>query len=159
MDIRKVKKLIELVKETGVGELEIHEDKESVRISLHSPVSAPVMPAQVAVSAAAPLSAPSTSAIPPAPAPAAPAEEPQADMGDKHTVKSPMVGSAYLAPTPGAKPFIEIGQQVEVGDTLCLIEAMKMFNQIEADKAGKVTARLVENGSPVEFDQPLFIIE
>ena len=84
---------------------------------------------------------------------------PQADESEKHMLRSPMVGSIYLAPTPGAKPFIEIGQHVEAGDTLCLIEAMKMFNQIEADRSGKVTARLVENASPVEFDQPLFIIE
>ncbi len=156
MDIRKVKKLIELVKDTGVGELEIHEGEESVRISLHtSAVALPQAPA-----AAVNVSAPALPAAPQpaAAAPAAPAA-PQADESEKHMLRSPMVGSIYLAPTPGAKPFIEIGQHVEAGDTLCLIEAMKMFNQIEADRSGKVTARLVENASPVEFDQPLFIIE
>ena len=151
MDIRKVKKLIELVKDTGVGELEIHEGEESVRISLHATVAAPqaTLPAAMSVGAPVHAAAPAVAASP----------EPVVDESDKHTLKSPMVGSVYLAPTPGAKPFIEIGQQVAVGDTLCIIEAMKMFNQIEADRAGKVTARLVENASPVEFDQPLFIIE
>lgn len=153
MDIRKVRKLIELVKDTGIGELEIHEGEESVRISLAAPtsaVSAPItLPA--AVAAVAPASAP---------APVTPVATSESHHGDnKHRVKSPMVGSVFLAPSPGAAPFIEIGQHVEVGDTLCIIEAMKMFNQIEADRAGKVTARLIENASPVEFDQPLFIIE
>lgn len=149
MDIRKVKKLIELVKDTGVGELEIHEGEESVRISLHATVVAQHTTAPAAVNLPAPAPAPALALAP----------EPQADDSDKHMLRSPMVGSVYLAPTPGAKPFIEIGQQVSVGDTLCVIEAMKMFNQIEADRAGKVTARLVDNASPVEFDQPLFIIE
>lgn len=151
MDIRKVKKLIELIDETGVFEIEIKEGEESVRISRGAvnPVAPAMMPA----------------AMPPMAAPAVPAAAPAvtevaaADDDNKHKVKSPMVGTVYLAPTPGAPPFIEIGQRVEVGDTLCLVEAMKMFNQIEADRAGKVTARLVDNGSPVEFNQPLFIIE
>lgn len=153
MDIRKVKKLIELVKATGVGELEIHEGEESVRISLHATVVAQHTSAPSAVHL--PTSAPAPSSASESDSQA----QAQSDNSDKHMLRSPMVGSIYLAPTPGAKPFIEIGQQVSVGDTLCVIEAMKMFNQIEADRAGKVTARLVENASPVEFDQPLFIIE
>ena len=148
MDIRKVKKLIELVKETGVGELEIHEGEESVRISLYTSA----VDTKAAVPAAVNIPAP----ILPAAASAAPV--PTADHSDKHMLRSPMVGSVYLAPTPGAKPFIEIGQQVEVGDTLCLIEAMKMFNQIEADRSGTITAILAENGQPIEFDQPLVTI-
>jgi len=147
MDIRKVKKLIELLEESQVAEIEIHEGEESVRISrLHAavPAMAPVaMPAPVAAAA-------------PAPAPEARAAEPAAPEG--HTVTSPMVGTFYVAPSPGAKAFVEIGQQVNVGDTLCIIEAMKMLNQIEADKAGTVSARLVENGQPVEFGQSLFVI-
>jgi acetyl-CoA carboxylase biotin carboxyl carrier protein len=159
MDIRKVRKLIELIDETGVAEIEIKEGEESVRISRHGSgavAAAPMaMPMQQQMVAPAPQQA----------APAAPAAEAPAaaddddDFSNKHTVNSPMVGTAYLSPTPGAAPFIEIGQKVEVGDTLCLVEAMKMFNQIESDKAGTVTARLVDNGTPIEFDQPLFIIE
>ncbi len=150
MDIRKIKKLIELAKESGIAEIEIHEDGESVRISLVNnkmvaPTYAP-MPAQFAVEAPAAAHA----------APAAPAKESHAN---KHQLKAPMVGTVYLAPSPGAKPFVEIGQTVKPGDVLCLIEAMKMFNQIEADKAGVVTAKLVDSGTPVEFNQPLFVIE
>ena len=145
MDIRKVKKLIELLEESEVAEIEIHEGEESIRISRLQAVTqvaaAPVaMAAQVA---AAPVAA------------AAPAEPAKPD---GHTVTSPMVGTFYEASSPGAKPFVEIGQQVNVGDTLCIIEAMKMLNQIEADKAGTVSARLVENGQPVEFGQSLFVI-
>lgn len=151
MDIRKVKKLIELIDETGVFEIEIKEGEESVRISRGAPVSA----TQTMLSAP-PLAPVAAAAIP------APAAEPAAASSvdeHKHQVKSPMVGTAYLAATPGAAPFVEIGQMVEEGDTLCLVEAMKMFNQIEADRSGKITARFIENGTPVEFDQPLFIIE
>ena len=155
MDIRKIKKLIELINETGIAEIEIREGEESVRISRDStkpgqPIYAN-MPPQVIHAAAAP--APIA-----AEAPAAPTA-PAAAHANKHTVKAPMVGTVYLSPSPGAKSFIQTGQAVKPGDTLCLIEAMKMFNQIEADKAGTVTAILVDTGVPVEFNQPLFVIE
>jgi len=159
MDIRKVKKLIELLEESGIAEIEISEGEESVRISRYPKGAAPTAP--VVHYAAAP-SAPQASAPPAAAAPApaaapsaAPSPAPRAD----HTVTAPMVGTFYAAATPGAKPFVEIGSEVNVGDTLCIIEAMKMMNQIESDKAGRVTAILVKNGDPVEFGQPLFIIE
>jgi acetyl-CoA carboxylase biotin carboxyl carrier protein len=144
MDIRKVKKLIELLEESQIAEIEIHEGEESVRISR---MQVAVAAAPVAVAAPAPTPAAATVTAP---------AEPAAPEG--HTVTSPMVGTFYEAPSPGAKPFVEIGQPVNVGDTLCIIEAMKMLNQIEADKAGTVAARLVENGQPVEFGQSLFVI-
>jgi acetyl-CoA carboxylase biotin carboxyl carrier protein len=148
MDIRKIKKLIELAKESGIAEIEIHEDGESVRISLASSKAMAPMPTFIA------------EPQPAAPAAAQPAAAPAKDAhANKHTLKSPMVGTVYLSPSPGAKPFVEIGQTVKPGDVLCLIEAMKMFNQIEADKAGTITAKLVESGIPVEFNQPLFVIE
>jgi acetyl-CoA carboxylase biotin carboxyl carrier protein len=149
MDIRKVKKLIELLEESQVAEIEIHEGEESVRIS-RMPQA---VPAQTFVQAPPAMMA--------APAAAAPAAAPVADepaVPEGHTVDSPMVGTFYEAASPGAKPFVDVGQQVNAGDTLCIIEAMKMLNQIEADKSGKVTARLVENGQPVEFGQALFVI-
>jgi len=151
MDIRKIKKLIELLDETGVAEIEIKEGEESVRISRHG-VAAPVpvyasMPAPPVVVGGTPVAtSPLVVASPEA-------EKP------KHTVNSPMVGTMYLAPAPGAAPFVSVGQSVQVGDVLCIIEAMKMLNQIESDKAGVIVARLVENGQPVEFNQPLFVIE
>ena len=152
MDIRKIKKLIELVEESGVAELEITEGEESVRI--HRGPSASAAPMNYTVAAPA---APAPAAAPAAqPAPAAPAE-PEGPTG--HQVKSPMVGTFYRASSPTSKSFVEVGQSVNVGDTLCIVEAMKMMNQIEADKAGVVKAILVENQDPVEFDQPLFIIE
>lgn len=153
MDIRKIKKLIELVEESGIAELEITEGEESVRIHRGSS-SAAVVPA-ASVHYAAP-------AAPAAPAPAAPAAEtaaPAADVISGHTVKSPMVGTFYRASSPEAKPFVEVGQTVKLGDTLCIVEAMKMMNQIEADKAGVVRDILVDNGDAVEFDQPMFVIE
>jgi len=162
MDIRKVKKLIELLEESGIAEIEISEGEESVRISRYPAgggAPAPVVhyaPAPMAPMIAAPVAAPV--AAPPgaaAPAAAAPAAAGKAD----HTVTAPMVGTFYSAATPGAKAFVDIGSEVNVGDTLCIIEAMKMMNQIESDKAGRVTAILVKNGDPVEFGQPLFIIE
>ncbi|HTJ19873.1 MAG TPA: acetyl-CoA carboxylase biotin carboxyl carrier protein [Steroidobacteraceae bacterium] len=162
MDIRKVKKLIELLEESGIAEIEISEGEESVRISRYPAgggAPAPVVhyaPAPMAPMIAAPVAAPV--AAPPgaaAPAAAAPAAAGKAD----HTVTAPMVGTFYSAATPGAKAFVDIGSEVNVGDTLCIIEAMKMMNQIESDKAGRVTAVLVKNGDPVEFGQPLFIIE
>lgn len=150
MDIRKVKKLIELLEESGIAEIEIHEGEESVRISRESKI----VPAQQVFSAAPAPAAP-------APAPAAAAEAPAAEeelAPAGHQVTSPIVGTLYRASSPGAKPFVEVGQQVNVGDTLCIVEAMKIMNQIEADKAGAIKAILVENGEPVEFGQPLFII-
>lgn len=148
VDIRKIKKLIELLEASNLTEIEITEDKEAVRLSR-----------AVQAAPAIPMAAPAAPVIP-APQVVA-AEKPVEDMQDenKHHVTSPMVGTFYLSATPGSKPFVEIGQQVEAGDTLCIVEAMKMFNQIEADRSGKVTARLVENGQPVEFGQELFIIE
>lgn len=155
MDIRKIKKLIELVEESGIAELEISEGEESVRISRNSPVSA--APVQYAA-APAPAPAPAPAAAPAAAAPAASVDEPAAAPAG-HQVLSPMVGTFYSAPSPDAKPFIKVGQQVNAGDTLCIVEAMKMMNQIEADKSGVIAAILVEDGQPVEFDQALVIIE
>jgi acetyl-CoA carboxylase biotin carboxyl carrier protein len=155
MDMRKIRKLIELIQSTGVAEIEIREGEESVRITRETKAQ-PMMvaPASFAAPAAqaeaAPVQAGETKAA--AAAPSAPAT-------DKHSLKAPMVGTVYLSATPGAKPFVEVGQTVKAGDVVCLIEAMKMFNQIEADKAGTITARLVDNGTPVEFNQPLFVIE
>ena len=158
MDIRKVKKLIELLEESGIGEIEIHEGEESVRISRFGSAQPAQQAAPVVqqVPAAQAISAPPITQAPSAPAAAAPPQEAEPK---GHTVKSPMVGTVYLAATPGAQPFVKAGQHVEVGDTLCVIEAMKMFNQIEADTAGTISARLIENEQAVEYDQPLFIIE
>ena len=155
MDIRKIRKLIELINETGVSEIEVHEDKESVRISRYSNVPAPSAPVHYAPHPTTHPGHPQPS-TPNIEAPAAPKES---TPPKGFTVKSPMVGTVYLAPNPGEKPFVEVGQRIEVGDVLCLIEAMKMYNQIESDKAGVLSARMVDNESPVEFDQPLFIIE
>ncbi len=149
MDIRKVKKLIELLEESGIAEIEIREGEDAVRISRFPQGGVAPMVAAAPMPVAMPAAAPATEE------PAA--EEPAGPAG--HTVTSPMVGTFYGAPAPGAKPFVEIGSQVQAGDTLCIIEAMKMMNQIESDAAGKVTAILVENGEPIEFGQPLFIIE
>ncbi|MCG9553775.1 acetyl-CoA carboxylase biotin carboxyl carrier protein [Vibrio sp. Isolate31] len=151
MDIRKIKKLIELVEESGISELEISEGEESVRISRNS--TAPVAPVQYAATPA-PVAAAATPAAAPV---AAEAAAPAVPAG--HQVLSPMVGTFYGAPSPDAKPFVKVGQSVTAGETLCIVEAMKMMNQIEADKSGVVTAILVEDGQPVEFDQALVIIE
>jgi acetyl-CoA carboxylase biotin carboxyl carrier protein len=155
MDIRKVKKLIELLEESGISEIEISEGEESVRISRYpqpgtvSMAAAPMMlPAHAAPVAAPPALASAQSAA----ATVAPAARGQ-------QVTAPMVGTFYSGPAPGAKPFVEIGSEVKPGDTLCVIEAMKMMNQIESEFAGRVVSVLVENGNPVEFGQPLFIIE
>ncbi len=150
MDIRKIKKLIELLEESDVEELEIQEGDDSVRISRRRE--------QAAISYAQPMPAPQPQAAPApqsVPEASAPAE-PEAPKG--HAVKSPMVGTFYRAPSPNASSFVEIGQTVKAGDVVCIVEAMKMMNQIEADKSGTVTEILVENGQPVEFDQPLVII-
>ena len=150
MDIRKVKKLIELLESSGIAEIEISEGEESVRISRY-PQTSGMMPAYMPMQAApeAP-SAPAAAAAPAAEMPAPPAG---------HEITAPMVGTYYASPSPGAKPFVEIGSTVEAGDTLCIIEAMKMMNQIESDVSGRVIRVLVENGHAVEFGQPLFVIE
>jgi acetyl-CoA carboxylase biotin carboxyl carrier protein len=155
MDIRKIKKLIELLEESNIGELEIKEGEESVRIARNSGstqyFSAPMptyAPAPAVASAPAAAAAPATAVA----APSAPAA------ASGHVVKSPMVGTFYGSPSPGSPAFVQVGQSVKVGDVICIIEAMKMMNQIEADKAGVIEAILVEDGSPVEFDQPLVTI-
>ena len=155
MDIRKVKKLIELLEESGIAEIEISEGEESVRISRY-PAGGPPPAPVVHYAAPPPMVAPS--AAPSAAAPQAAAPTPAAAPRADHTVTAPMVGTFYSAATPGAKPFVDIGSEVNVGDTLCIIEAMKMMNQIEADKAGVIEAILVGDGEPVEFDQPLVTI-
>jgi len=150
MDIRKVKKLIELLEESNIAEIEICEGEESVRISRHNTlVPAPMV--------AAPIAAAPVAALVAAPIAAVAAATPEEPAG--HLVRSPMVGTFYGSPSPGAKNFVEIGDRVNVGDTLCIIEAMKMMNQIESDKAGIVKEVLIKDAQPVEFDEALFIIE
>lgn len=146
MDIRKVKKLIELLEESDIGEIEIKEGEESVRISRNA-----VLPAAHAAPAGY---------APPPPVAAAPAAAaaPEAPVISGHVVNSPMVGTFYRSPAPTSPSFVEIGQSVKIGDVICIVEAMKMMNQIEADKAGTIDAILVEDGEPVEFDQPLISI-
>jgi acetyl-CoA carboxylase biotin carboxyl carrier protein len=152
VDLRKLKSLIELVQQSGIAELEITEGEERVRISRGAPAgAAPASPPTVTVTPAAPLAP-----APAAAAPAAEASEPAPPEG--HVVRSPMVGTFYRAAAPGAKPFVEVGQAVKAGDTLCIIEAMKLLNEIEADRDGVVKAILVENGQPVEYGEPLFIL-
>ena len=153
MDVRKIKKLIELIQASDIAELEIVEGEESVRISRNSPTPAPVMAAPVA-------------AVAPAIAPAAPAGNdlgltapPVAEAPVGETIDSPMVGTFYESASPTSSPFVSVGQSVSVGDTLCIIEAMKMLNQIESEKSGVIKEILVENEQPVEFGQPLFVIE
>ena len=148
MDIRKIKKLIDLIEESDIAEIEISEGEESVRISRYSAAA----PVQYAAPAA--VAAPAVASVA-APAPVAPAEEKISG----HVVKSPMVGTFYRSASPGSPSFVEVGQSVSVGQTLCIIEAMKILNQIEADKSGKVKQIMVENAHPVEYGQPLFIIE
>lgn len=146
-DIRKVKKLIELVKETAIAGLEIQEKDEIIKISNFNPT------------VATEITVPKTIAPPPNNGDSAKDSSKSADIKPKHTVNSPMVGTVYLTSAPGANPFVTVGQTVKVGDALCLVEAMKMFNRIDTDRAGIVKAILVENGQPVEYDQPLFVIE
>ena len=155
MDLRKIKKLIDLLEESNLAELEIKEGEETVRLSRIPKGMVTTMPA--AAPAPHPVRAepaPQAALAPPASAPA-----PEKSMPDGHVVTAPMVGTFYAAPTPGAKSFVEIGDEVKVGQVLCIIEAMKMMNQIEADKAGRVTSIMAKNGDPVEFGQPLFVIE
>ena len=149
MDIRKIKKLIDLIEESDIAEIEISEGEESVRISRYSSNVAVAQPTALAVAAPAVAAAPAPAAV------AAPAEEKITG----HAVKSPMVGTFYRSASPDSSPFVEIGQSVSAGQTLCIIEAMKILNQIEADKSGKIKQILVENAHPVEYGQPLFIIE
>ena len=155
MDIRKIKKLIELVEESGITELEVQEEEGTVRISRAAPA---VAPAAVQY-AAAPVVAPTPTAAP-AQAPTAATPAPAAsDELSGHLVRSPMVGTFYRSPSPEAKAFVEVGQSVKVGDALCIVEAMKMMNRIEADKAGVVKAILINDSDAVEFDEPLIVIE
>jgi len=158
MDIRKIKKLIELLEESGIAEIEIKEGEEAVRISRMSTSAA----AQHVPTYAMPMAPPPMLASPAqAAAAAAPAEAPAAarPRPNEHVITAPMVGTYYSAPSPGAKAFVEIGDEVKVGQVLCIIEAMKMMNQIESDKAGRVTSIMARNGDPVEFGQPLFVVE
>lgn len=145
MDIRKIKKLIELIEDSDVEHLEITEGEESIKISRRS--------SQPAAPVAAPVQSPIAATTP------APAAEPEAaPVNALPTINSPMVGTFYRSPSPEAQPFVQVGQEVNVGDVLCIVEAMKMMNQIEADRSGTISEILIENGAPVEFDQPLFSI-
>ena len=152
MDLRKLKTLIDLVSESNVSELEITEAEGKVRIVKGSPAAVPS-------AATMALQAPVVAAAPALPAAAAPVAAPVAEAPKGHTVKSPMVGTFYRASAPGAKSFVEVGSQVKEGDTICIIEAMKILNEIEADKAGTIVEILCENGQAVEYGQPLFVIE
>lgn len=156
MDTRKIKKLIELVKETGIGELEVKSGEDSVRINCQTGLTV----TQAAMPAPMPAPAPAPTAAAPAPAQeAAATPDKTSTIPSGHSVKSPMVGTCYLSSAPGSPAFAKVGDKVQIGDTLCLVEAMKMFNKIEADKSGVIVACLVENEDPVEYDQALFIIE
>jgi acetyl-CoA carboxylase biotin carboxyl carrier protein len=158
MDIRKIKKLIELLEESGIAEIEIKEGEEAVRISrMQAAPAAPAYPQFMHVAGMPTAAAPQIEA----PKAAAPAAEAAAakPKPNEHVITAPMVGTFYASPSPGAKAFIEIGDEIKVGQVLCIIEAMKMMNQIEADKAGKVTSIMARNGDPVEFGQPLFVVE
>jgi acetyl-CoA carboxylase biotin carboxyl carrier protein len=159
MDIRKIKKLIELLEESGIAEIEIKEGEEAVRISRMpaGPMIAPALPpvANLGLAAsAAPAAAPA--AVTALPAAESAAVKPKTN---EHVITAPMVGTFYASPSPGAKAFVEIGDEIKVGQVLCIIEAMKMMNQIEADKAGRIASVMARNGDPVEFGQPLFIVE
>ena len=151
MDIRTIRKIVKLMKEDNIGEIEIREGEESVRINLQNyQVNTSAQPNISFINPSQEIETVSSDTK-------TPEVKPEPD--NQHTIKSPMVGTFYLKPSPGAKPFIEIGQQIKPGDVLCTVEAMKMFNQIESDKTGKVISYLVENGQPVEYGQPLFLIE
>jgi acetyl-CoA carboxylase biotin carboxyl carrier protein len=153
MDIRKIKKLIELLEESGIAEIEIKEGEEAVRIS-RMPPGTFAQPPQVTHL----MPSPATSAVPAVKEVAA-AEAVQAPKPSEHVITAPMVGTFYGSPSPGAKPFVEIGDEIKVGQVLCIIEAMKMMNQIEADRAGRIASVMARNGDPVEFGQPLFVVE
>jgi len=154
MDIRKIKKLIELLEESGIAEIEIKEGEEALRISrMPTGIAAAQLAPMAMPMPAAPMAAPITAAAPQAAAPPVKAKP------NEHVITAPMVGTFYGAPSPGAKAFVEIGDEIKVGQVLCIIEAMKMMNQIESDKAGRVTSIMARNGDPVEFGQPLFVVE
>ena len=155
MDIRKIKKLIELLEESGIAEIEIKEGEEAVRISRMGAAGA-VAPVAHPMHAPAPAPAPARGPEPPAAGAGEVAAKPKPN---EHVITAPMVGTFYAAPSPGAKAFVEIGDEIKIGQVLCVIEAMKMMNQIEADKAGRITSIMARNGDPVEFGQPLFVIE
>jgi acetyl-CoA carboxylase biotin carboxyl carrier protein len=159
MDIRKIKKLIELLEESGIAEIEIKEGEEALRISRMPTGTAAAHHLQqlqhvASLPLAAPLAVPAKATAPSVSEAVVPKAKP-----NEHVITAPMVGTFYGAPSPGAKPFIEIGDEIKVGQVLCIIEAMKMMNQIEADKAGRVTSIMARNGDPVEFGQPLFVVE
>ncbi len=154
MDIRKVKKLIELLEESGIAEIEIHEGEESVRITRNGPAAAAAPVQYMAAPASAPAAAPAASA-----ATESTEDNDESAIPSGHVIKSPMVGTYYSSASPGAPAFVNVGDTVSEGDTICIIEAMKILNQIEADKSGKIKAILVDNAQPVEFGQPLVIIE
>ena len=155
MDIRKIKKLIELLEESGIAEIEIKEGEEALRISRMpaGAVASHSLPHVAGLPLAAPLQGPAKTSAP------APSESAGKAKANEHVITAPMVGTFYASPSPGAKPFIEIGDEIKLGQVLCIIEAMKMMNQIEADKAGRVTSIMARNGDPVEFGQPLFVVE
>jgi acetyl-CoA carboxylase biotin carboxyl carrier protein len=158
MDIRKIRKLIELLEETGISEIEIKEGEESLRLSRHS--NAPVEASQqIRYISPQPQQAQPVAAPAPTPIHPSHSESKPVPASNGHKVRSPMVGTMYTSPSPETPPFVSVGQAVKVGDTLCIVEAMKMFNEIEADRAGKIVEILVRNGDPVEYDQALFIIE
>ena len=154
MDIRKIKKLIELLEESGIAEIEIKEGEEAVRIS-RMPVGAIAQPSQVTHQ----TGVGATTAAPAAAATTEVAAESAKPKPSEHVITAPMVGTFYASPSPGAKPFVEIGDEIKVGQVLCIIEAMKMMNQIEADRAGRIASVMARNGDPVEFGQPLFVLE
>jgi acetyl-CoA carboxylase biotin carboxyl carrier protein len=153
MDIRKIKKLIELLEESGIAEIEIKEGEEAVRIS-RMPAAQP--PQVTQLSAAPTAAATAATVVPEAVAAESAAQKPKPN---EHVITAPMVGTFYASPSPGAKPFVEIGDEIKVGQVLCIIEAMKMMNQIEADRAGRIASVMARNGDPVEFGQPLFVVE
>jgi acetyl-CoA carboxylase biotin carboxyl carrier protein len=156
MDIRKIKKLIELLEESGIAEIEIKEGEEGLRISRMPAAATPAVP-QVAHLGVLPAGAGAAAATASAALPAA--ESAPKPRPNEHVITAPMVGTFYASPSPGAKAFVEIGDEIKVGQVLCIIEAMKMMNQIEADKAGRITSVMAQNGDPVEFGQPLFVVE
>jgi acetyl-CoA carboxylase biotin carboxyl carrier protein len=155
MDIRKIKKLIELLEESGIAEIEIKEGEEALRISRMPTGSSAVSYQLPQIASLPPVAAPPAKAAAPTAAEAAALKA----KANEHVITAPMVGTFYGAPSPGAKPFVEIGDEIKMGQVLCIIEAMKMMNQIEADKAGRVTSIMARNGDPVEFGQPLFVVE
>jgi acetyl-CoA carboxylase biotin carboxyl carrier protein len=156
MDIRKIKKLIELLEESGIAEIEIKEGEEALRISRMPVASAHPHAMPQYLPMPAPAAAPVASAAAAVALPAADTPKPKSN---EHLITAPMVGTFYASPSPAAKAFVEIGDEIKVGQVLCIIEAMKMMNQIEADKAGKIASIMARNGDPVEFGQPLFVIE